>query len=263
MFYARQDSKAAEPDSFAIRVRNVSASAAQTAAQGVGSAAQTAAAGVSKGVKQGVYVTRVWAAPRLESAAEYTTATVAPKVSAALMGTASQVRPEEVSQKKSHSVLMWSALAGLLALRALQLAPSYAVSPENWRGATQYVVALTRPGDCVGFYPSDGRNAFRYYLHPGARVPRPVLPAAPFSSTRAYIEDYATFLPPQLHPLPQVCPRLWLVSSHEGQPGGTAGSRVNYARYLALRASLAADYPSRDVRSFGYAAPVTVQLFAR
>ena len=118
MFYARQDSKAVEPESFAIRVRNVSASAAQTAAQGVGSAAQTAAAGVSKGVKQGVYVTRVWAAPRLESAAEYTTTTVAPKVSAALKGTASQVRPEEVSQKKSHSVLMWSALAAAVVATA-------------------------------------------------------------------------------------------------------------------------------------------------
>lgn len=118
MFYARQDSKAAEPDSFAIRVRNVSASAAQTAAQGVGSAAATAAAGVSKGVKQGVYVTRVWAAPRLESAADYTTATVAPKVSAALKGTASQVRPEDVSQKKSHSVLMWSALAAAVVATA-------------------------------------------------------------------------------------------------------------------------------------------------
>jgi hypothetical protein len=111
VFYARQDSSATEPDSFAIRVRNVSASAAQSAAQGVSTAAQTAAAGVGKGVKQGVYVTRVWAAPRLESAADYTTTTVAPKVSSALKASAQQVRPEDVTPKKSRSVLTWSLLA--------------------------------------------------------------------------------------------------------------------------------------------------------
>jgi hypothetical protein len=111
MFYARQDTKATEPDSFAVRVKTVSASAAQTAAQGVSSAAQSAATGVSKGVQQGVYTVRVWTAPRLETAADHTTATVAPKVSSALRTYAQQIRPEDVSQKKSHSVLMWSLLA--------------------------------------------------------------------------------------------------------------------------------------------------------
>jgi mannosyltransferase len=152
-------------------------------------------------------------------------------------------------------------LAGLLALRALQLAPSYGVSPENWRAATAYVMANTTARDCVAFYPSDGRNAFRYYLSRGARPPRPVLPAAPFSSSRAYIEDYATLSGPQLDHLPQSCPRLWLISSHEGQANGTAGARANHARYVALRTSLAADYSGARVRSFGYAAPVTVELF--
>lgn len=160
-------------------------------------------------------------------------------------------------------VLASSVLAGLLALRALQLAPSYAVSPENWRAATDYVVAHTTVSDCVAFYPADGRNAFRYYLRPAAPAPRPVLPAAPLSDPRAYIEDYATLPPGQLRLLPRSCPRLWLISSHEGQPTGTAGSRANYSRYVALRASLTAEYPRTQVRSFGYAAPVTVQLFGR
>jgi len=114
VFYARQDTKATEPDTFVIRVRNVSASAAQTAAQGVSSAAQTAAVGIGKGAKQGVYVTRVWAAPRLESAAEHTTKTVAPKVSSALKASAQQIRPEEVAQKKSRSMLTWSLLAAAM-----------------------------------------------------------------------------------------------------------------------------------------------------
>ena len=90
-----------------------------------------------------------------------------------------------------------------------------------------------------------------------------MLPAAPFSNSRAYIEDYATLPPRRLRPLPQSCTRLWLVSSHEGQPTGTAGSRANYSRYVALRASLSAEYPRSRVRSFGFAAPVTVELFVR
>jgi len=111
VFYARQDTKASEPVSFTIRVRGVSANAAQTAAQGMSSAYQAAAAGISKGVRQGVYTTRVWAAPRLESAADYHTTTVAPKVSSALLTAAKQVRPEDLTKKKSHSVLTWSVLA--------------------------------------------------------------------------------------------------------------------------------------------------------
>ena len=112
MFYAKADNnKASEPVTFTVRVRGVGSSAAQTAAQGISNAAQTAAAGVSKGVRQGVYVTRVWAAPRLESFADYTTATVAPAVDSTLRSTAQQIRPEDVTQKKSRSMLTWSLLA--------------------------------------------------------------------------------------------------------------------------------------------------------
>jgi hypothetical protein len=110
VFYARQNNKASEPDTFVVRVRGYGASAAQTAGQGISSAAQTAGAGVSKGVQQGVYATRVWAAPLLESLADYCTGTAAPKVSSALRSTAQQVRPEDVNQKKSRSLLTWSAL---------------------------------------------------------------------------------------------------------------------------------------------------------
>lgn len=121
VFYAREDSKAIEPGSFTIRVKNVSANAAQTVAQGVSKGVSTAAAatasGVSKGVRQGVYSVRVWTAPRLESAADYTTATVAPKVSSALRSSAEQVRPLDM-RKKSHSVLTWSVLAAAMAATA-------------------------------------------------------------------------------------------------------------------------------------------------
>lgn len=86
------------------------ATAAQSAAQGVNSAAQTAAANVSKGVKQGVFGARGWAAPRLESAADYVTATAGPKVSSALRATAKQVSPPDTRRSKLRSALTWSVL---------------------------------------------------------------------------------------------------------------------------------------------------------
>jgi len=82
--------------------------AAQVAAQEVTNAAQLAATNVNKGV----YNARVWAAPQLESAADYTTTTLAPRVSAALHSTAQQISPEEpVPAKRSSSLLTWSFLA--------------------------------------------------------------------------------------------------------------------------------------------------------
>jgi mannosyltransferase len=148
----------------------------------------------------------------------------------------------------------WPLLAALIALRALQLAPAYGVSPEDWRAATGHVVAGSEPGDCIAFYPSDGRNAFRYYLR--GRVPRSVLPAVPWSNERAYIENYATLARP-----PAGCARVWLVSSHAGQSNGPSGSRANLARYLSLRSMLAGGYGSPRTRKFGYADAVTVDLF--
>jgi hypothetical protein len=52
--------------------------------------------GMSTGVKQGVYNSRAWAAPRLDSAADYCTNVVAPQVSAALRSSARQVHPGDI-----------------------------------------------------------------------------------------------------------------------------------------------------------------------
>jgi hypothetical protein len=146
-------------------------------------------------------------------------------------------------------------VAALIALRASQLAPAYGVSPEDWRGATAYVLGNSRPQDCIAFYPTDGRNPFRYYVR--ARPPRSVLPAVPWTDPRAYIEDYATVTKPSAG-----CTRLWLLSSHQGQPDGPVASRRNRARYFALRARLQGDYGHQRARNFGYAAPVTVELLS-
>lgn len=89
---------------------------ATNAAQNASDAAQTAATGLTKEVKRGVYTARTWAAPRLESAADYTTNTVAPRVSAALRTTAHQVRPVDTTRSTKRSVLTWSVLgASILA----------------------------------------------------------------------------------------------------------------------------------------------------
>ncbi len=109
------------------------------------------------------------------------------------------------------------------------------------------MVSHARPSDCIAFYPSDARMPFAYYGHAG----RPVLPADPWGPLRVYVEDYAT-----AHITG--CPRLWLVSSHEGQANGPAGSRADYARFLALRRSFRLE---REVR-FGYAAVIRVALMS-
>ena len=163
-----------------------------------------------------------------------------------------------ITRPRVPASLAAATVVALVTLRALQLGPAYGVSPENWSAATGYVLNHTERNDCVAFYPQDGRNAFRYYVHRTSHPPRSVLPAVPWFDTHAYIEDYA-----RLTGVPRGCARLWLVSSHEGQPDGPARSRANRARYFALRASLQSDYGSAETTSFGYAAPVTVELFSR
>jgi len=120
VFYGRVNDKANGTDSLAARARDAgtaaaaaaqtAAAAAQTAAQQVSSAAQTVAQGANKGARERVYRARVWTAPRLESAADYTTDTMAPKVSSALRVTAQQVRPPDMQRKNGRSALTWSVL---------------------------------------------------------------------------------------------------------------------------------------------------------
>jgi hypothetical protein len=157
VFYARQDSRTTEPDGFVVRVKTGSASAAQTAAQGVSTAAQSAAqgvstaaqsaaAGVSKGVRQGVYSVRVWAAPQLESAADYTAKTVAPKVYTALRTSAQQVRP--VDQKKSRSALTWSLVAAAVFATAGAVAAlvRYRDRASTTTGEEEFAAGAASPG---------------------------------------------------------------------------------------------------------------------
>ena len=92
----------------AAHAAHVAQEAAEKAAVGVSVAAQ----GVGKSVRQGVHTARGWAAPRIENAADYTTDTVAPRVSEVLRTTARQVSPEDTRAKRSvRSTLSWTFLA--------------------------------------------------------------------------------------------------------------------------------------------------------
>jgi len=157
-------------------------------------------------------------------------------------------------------------VAGFVGFRAAQLVPSYGVSPENWNAVTLRVLQHAEPGDCIGFYPSDGRMAFLYYLDhfPSItpHVPRPVLPATPFSENVPYVERYATLPDTSLERIAASCPRLWLVVSHQGSATGTATSQRNYRTYLRLAGEFETRYPSTTIYTRGWASPISIWLYA-
>jgi hypothetical protein len=127
--------------------------AATNAAHSAGDVAQTTAASLNKGVKQGVYTARSWAAPRLDSAADYTTTTAAPKVSAALRTTARQISPADMKTSRRFSVLTWSML-GAAILAALGAAA--AVARYRYQAA---IAADSETGDEEVLAGSSGSKA--------------------------------------------------------------------------------------------------------
>ncbi len=169
-----------------------------------------------------------------------------------------------IADRRVPRWLALGALVAFLAFRALQLAPSYGVSPEPWRQAAAYVLSGSRPGDCAAFYPADGRMAFQYYVGTGApgssRAPASILPIAGWGQVRPFIEDYATLTPAQITRRASGCRRLWFVSSHEGQLDGPAQSLANHARYVTLDARLQRAFGHAPIKSFGYASAIHVQL---
>ena len=140
---------------------------ATNAAQSASDAAQTTAASLSKGVKQGVYTARSWAAPRLDSAADYTTTTAAPKVSAALRTTARQISPADMKSSKRYSVLTWSLLGAaiLAALGAAAAVARYryqaAIAADSERADEEVLAdssgSKAAPVSPDGTQPTDGK----------------------------------------------------------------------------------------------------------
>jgi hypothetical protein len=171
-------------------------------------------------------------------------------------------------QPRLPAALAWSGVALLLALRALQLAPSYGVSPEPWRAVADYVRTSASPSaQCLAFYPQDDRMPFDYYLArghaPGAARLTPVLPSLAWSTVSPFVERYSSPSRPRLAAIARGCPQLWLIASHEGLRRGPPQSRANYRHYRALLGALALWYPRQRARSFGWAATIRVVRFDR
>ena len=108
--------------------------------------------------------------------------------------------------------------------------------------------------------------AFEYYVgrsDADARAPRSVLPVLPWRVVKPYVEDYATLPDSRVPAIAASCPRLWLISAHEGQRRGpSAESRGNWFRFVALRASLERAYASHTRVQFSYAATIHVDLLS-
>jgi mannosyltransferase len=159
------------------------------------------------------------------------------------------------------------ALVLIVGMRAQQVHAAYGVSPEPWQQVTADVLSHARPGDCVAFYPEDGRMAFQYYVGTGAaaidRAPRSVLPVLRWGVVKPFVEDYATLSSARLGKRVAGCRRMWFIASHEGQVDGPQQSRINRARYLALGAELAAVFGAAPRHSFGYADTIHVTLMSR
>jgi mannosyltransferase len=153
----------------------------------------------------------------------------------------------------------------LLVMRALVLAPTYRVTPENWKAAVFHVARASRAGDCILFYPQDGRMLFDYYRRDDPAIQRlsPVLPGAPWSTVQPYVEQYAVPSAGRLAQIERSCPRLWVVASHQGHRPGPLASERDLARYHVLLADLRPAYRHRQHRTYGYAAPIYVTRFSR
>ena len=166
-----------------------------------------------------------------------------------------------LADRRVPRVLAVAAVAGLLVLRTVQVADAYGVSPEPWRQVTASVLARSQPGDCIAFYPEDGRSPFQYYTGGArSRAPRSVLPVVGWGTVRPYVEDYVTYTLRGLRRRTAGCRRMWVVSSHEGELDGPLRSRVNRARFQWLDSELESMFGSAPVQQYGYASAIHVQL---
>jgi len=131
----------------AANAAQVAAQQAATVAVAAAHSAGDTATGLNKQVKVQVISARKWAAPRLENAADYTTGTVAPKVSSALRSAAHQVSPTDQKSKK-RSVLTWSLLGAAVAagLGAAAVLVRY-----------RYRAAIAADGEIAGEETAKGR----------------------------------------------------------------------------------------------------------
>lgn len=169
----------------------------------------------------------------------------------------------------------WVGCALVIGFRAPHVGRAYNVNVDDWRDATTMVVNFATPRSCVAFYANDGYVDFAYYLehrpvgiHPGATVPRSVLPAIPFGqnhTTRTIADDPAIVESYDALPAQQVtataahCSSLFVLSSHDGHNSKTRGSRDVWSRFVTMKGELSAAYPYTGRINLG---SITIYEFA-
>ena len=143
------------------------------------------------------------------------------------------------------------ALVYLTVFRFGVMVPTYRYSLDDYAGATRYVLAQDRTGDCITFASNEGRLLFDYYSagHRGP-VPLQVLPLA-VNGSPAVILQYNSLPTSEITNLEQPqfvaqaalsCARIWLLESHQGSPTGSPASRELYRSFTALQRNLGAYY---------------------
>jgi 4-amino-4-deoxy-L-arabinose transferase-like glycosyltransferase len=161
----------------------------------------------------------------------------------------SRLRPRPVAAVAAVAMVCW---------RASMIPPGYGYSIEDWRQGVTDVTARAHPRDCIAFFVADGYSSFDYYVEHSAHlpgpVPRPVLPASPWSSKAAYALDPESIREAQLAGLVASCPRIWLLQSHaSGVPPGPGVPEYRARVYEAsqrLHAELTGAYVQQSAWSF-------------
>lgn len=165
MFYPKVKSKVSGADKLAAQAREAGTAAVGRARDATSAAAQNAAQTASESVRKGVFSARGWVAPRLESAADYTTGTVAPKVSSVLRDTARQISPQDSRKMGFRPALRWSLLgtaafaavsAAALLVRQRYRAGMAADTKDTEAPAQPTSATEAKPTTPAGSAPADG-----------------------------------------------------------------------------------------------------------
>jgi hypothetical protein len=149
------------------------------------------------------------------------------------------------------TILILAAMLGLSA-RGLQryYRADFDIAREDWRGATQYLLSNSLPGDGVLFHSAQARLPFEYYAdsQPGRRQINVLFPA--YADKLSYRDFLANAKNAPLAEFSGRYQRIWLVLAHnqlkDGEPDLTTrniedvlGRRYTLRRRINLPGSIA------------------------
>ena len=147
------------------------------------------------------------------------------------------------------------AVVYLTIFRAGVLVGSYHVPLDDYRSATQLILADAIPGDCITFSSGEGRILWDYYsarLPAAEFVPGQVLPDAVngnpgvvlgyVSQPEAAIRRYQQLI--NVKQASHHCARMWLLLSHYGSPTGPPDYRYLYQSFQGLTLHIGRYYQS-------------------